>query len=93
MEKHYNIHLTFWIASIFMWILFIWVRFSDPGYIKPNRQAYEDAVKMVSEYLPLSVSLSLCCLSLSPLLSHSPPHSLSLLLASLFLRQQDTRTL
>ena len=48
LEEHYNIHLTFWIFSIFMWILFIWVKFSDPGYIKPNRQAYEDAVKMVS---------------------------------------------
>ena len=48
LEKHYNIHLTFWVFSIFMWILFVWVKFSDPGYIKANRQAYEDAVKMVS---------------------------------------------
>ena len=47
MEEHYNIHLTFWILSIFMWMLFVWVKFSDPGYIKQNRQAYEDAVRMV----------------------------------------------
>ena len=47
LEEHYNLHLTFWVCSIFMWILFIWVKFADPGYIKPNRQAYEDAVKMV----------------------------------------------
>ena len=67
LEDHYNIHLIFWIFSIFMWILFVWVKFSDPGYIKPNRQAYEDAVKMVSTFFLFSSSLLL------PLLSHPLP--------------------
>lgn len=47
LDEHYNIHLVFWVSSVFMWITFIWAKFSDPGYIKFNRQAYDEAVKMV----------------------------------------------
>ena len=47
LEQHWNIHLTFWVCSVFLWVMFVWSKFSDPGYIKPNQEAFDEAVKMV----------------------------------------------
>ena len=48
LEEQYNVHLAFWITSFFQWILFVWTKFMDPGFVKMNRQSYDEAVKMVS---------------------------------------------
>ena len=47
METEINAHVAFWVVSVFMWIMFVWSKFSDPGYIKTNREAYEEALKLV----------------------------------------------
>ena len=47
METEVNAHIAFWVASVFMWVMFVWSKFSDPGYVKTNREAYEEALKLV----------------------------------------------
>ena len=41
------LHHSFWVGNILLWILFLWLKFGDPGYIKPDREAFEKAQKMV----------------------------------------------
>jgi hypothetical protein len=47
METEMNAHIAFWVVSVFMWVMFVWSKFSDPGYIKTNREAYEEALKLI----------------------------------------------
>lgn len=43
-----GVHKLFWVVNVLMWALFFWLKCSDPGYIKPNEQAFREAQKMVS---------------------------------------------
>ena len=51
LADHYNMHLGYWVFSVLLWIMFPWAKFADPGVIKPNKSAYDEAVKMVSSFV------------------------------------------
>lgn len=68
LADHYNMHLIFWVFSILLWIIFPWAKFSNPGIIKTNKNAYDEAVKMVS----LLNILAFCCQLTSHLKSRTP---------------------
>ena len=57
---HYSMHLGYWVFSVFLWIMFPWAKFADPGVIKPNKSAYDEAVKMVILFT-VSMSFILLC--------------------------------
>ena len=46
-----GIHKMFWILNILMWILFIFLKFSNPGFIATDVLAFEKASKMVNLFL------------------------------------------
>lgn len=61
LENHYALHCLYWMLTTFLWVMLAWAHYSDPGVIKTNRTAYDEAVKMVYtvtdvDYLSLSVS-------------------------------------
>lgn len=47
LAEHHNVHLCYWIFSALLWIMFPWAKFADPGVIKANKTAYDEAVKLV----------------------------------------------
>ena len=40
--------MSFWVVNFFLWIFFVWSKFTNPGFIPSDREAYDKAVKMVS---------------------------------------------
>ena len=42
-----GVHKMFWILNIMMWILFVYLKFSNPGFIATDVLAFEKASKMV----------------------------------------------